>query len=75
MSSTIKLDTQSTPAFGTVSLVGAGPGDADLLTVKALRTIQTADIIIYDNLVSRDIRALFPENTLALYVGKAKGQH
>lgn len=74
MSTTVKLNNHKT-AFGTVSLVGAGPGDADLLTVKALKSIQTADIIVYDNLVSADIRALFPEHTLALYVGKAKGQH
>ncbi|WP_111978915.1 uroporphyrinogen-III C-methyltransferase [Algibacillus agarilyticus] len=61
--------------YGKVALVGAGPGDADLLTVKALRSIQTADIIIYDNLVSTEIRSLFPKESVALYVGKAKGQH
>jgi uroporphyrin-III C-methyltransferase len=60
---------------GKVWLVGAGPGDADLLTVKALRAINSADIIFYDQLVSADIRALFPENTPALYVGKAKDHH
>ncbi|AWB68326.1 uroporphyrinogen-III C-methyltransferase [Saccharobesus litoralis] len=75
MSTTIKLDKSSTSAYGAVSLVGAGPGDADLLTVKALKSIQSADIIVYDNLVSADIRALFPSSALALYVGKAKGQH
>ncbi len=66
------LDTSS---YGLISLVGAGPGDADLLTVKALKCIQAADIIVYDNLVSDEIRTLFPADTLALYVGKAKGQH
>ena len=60
---------------GKVWLVGAGPGDADLLTVKALRVINSADIIFYDYLVSADIRALFPKNVPAHYVGKAKNQH
>lgn len=60
---------------GKVWLVGAGPGDAELLTVKALRAINTADIIFYDYLVSADIRALFPKNIPAHYVGKAKNQH
>lgn len=60
---------------GKVWLVGAGPGDADLLTVKALRAIENADIIFYDQLVSADIRALFPSDTPALYVGKAKNHH
>ena len=61
--------------LGKVWLVGAGPGDAELLTVKALRAITTADIIFYDYLVSPDIRALFPKNIPAHYVGKAKNQH
>lgn len=60
---------------GKVWLVGAGPGDAELLTVKALRAINTADVIFYDYLVSADIRALFPKNVPAHYVGKAKNQH
>lgn len=60
---------------GKVSLVGSGPGDADLLTIKALRCIQTADIILYDRLVSEDVRALFPSDTPAFYVGKAMGNH
>lgn len=61
--------------LGKVWLVGAGPGDAELLTVKALGAINTADIIFYDYLVSADIRALFPKNVPAHYVGKAKNQH
>ena len=65
---------KKTPA-GKVWLVGAGPGDADLLTVKALRAINEADIIFFDQLVSAEIRALFPRETPALYVGKAKNHH
>lgn len=62
-------------AGGKVWLVGAGPGDAELLTIKALRAIENADIIFFDQLVSAEIRALFPVGTPALYVGKAKNQH
>jgi uroporphyrin-III C-methyltransferase len=60
---------------GKVWLVGAGPGDAELLTIKALRAINSADIIFYDQLVSEEICALFPKNTPALYVGKVKNNH
>lgn len=63
------------PRTGKVWLVGAGPGDADLLTVKALRAINSADIIFYDQLVSEEICALFPKDTPALYVGKVKNNH
>lgn len=60
---------------GKVWLVGAGPGDPDLLTVKALRVLQQADLILFDNLVSQDIRALFPKSVPAFYVGKRKDDH
>ena len=59
---------------GRVSLVGAGPGDPDLLTIKALRVIQTVDLIVFDSLVSDEIRDLFPKNTKTQYVGKRKNQ-
>lgn len=60
---------------GKVWLIGAGPGDAELLTLKALRAINSADVIFYDYLVSEEIRSLFPKNIPAFYVGKAKNQH
>jgi len=60
---------------GKVWLVGAGPGDADLLTIKALRAINSADIIFYDQLVSEEICVLFPKGVPALYVGKVKNNH
>lgn len=60
---------------GKIWLVGAGPGDPDLLTVKALRVIEQADLILFDNLVSQEIRNLFPASTPAFYVGKIKDAH
>lgn len=61
--------------FGSVFLVGAGPGDPELLTLKALKVIQKAEVIIFDNLVSQEIRDLFPASAELIYVGKKKGAH
>jgi len=53
-----------------ISIVGAGPGDPELLTVKAMKRIQEADIILYDALVSDEILNLASPNTQRIYVGK-----
>lgn len=60
---------------GKVWIVGAGPGDPELLTLKAYKAITSADLILFDALVSDDIRALFPKCVPAFYVGKRKGDH
>lgn len=58
-----------------VFFVGAGPGDPDLLTVKAMRLIGQAEVIVYDRLVSREILELIPAGTVRIYVGKKPGHH
>lgn len=70
----MKLAEQGQP-HGKVWIVGAGPGDPDLLTLKALRVMQGADLILFDQLVSPAIRALFPVAVPAFHVGKVKGNH
>ncbi len=58
-----------------VFLTGAGPGDIELLTIKALRVIQKADVIIYDRLANPDILHEAKDGCLFIYVGKEDGHH
>ena len=59
--------------IGKVYLVGAGPGDPDLITLKAIELIKKADVVLYDRLVSKKILAMIPKRCKSIYVGRAVG--
>lgn len=59
----------------TITLVGAGPGDAELITLKAIKALNTADVVLYDALVNEELLEHAPENAVKVYVGKRSGDH
>lgn len=61
--------------YGKVYLVGAGPGNPELLTLKAVEVLKKADVVVYDRLVNREILKLAPERAEKIYAGKASGRH
>ena len=62
-------------SVGKVFLVGAGPGDPELLTLKAARIIGAADVVVYDRLIPAEILSFIPEGAARIYVGKQAGHH
>nr|WP_225903452.1 siroheme synthase CysG [Enterobacter oligotrophicus] len=66
---------QSEPSQGEIILVGAGPGDAGLLTLRGLQVIQQADVVFYDHLVTDAVRELIRRDAEQICVGKRAGEH
>ena len=61
--------------FGKVIIAGAGPGDPDLITLKALNRLREADVVVYDRLISNDLLSYCRENCELIFVGKESGHH
>lgn len=60
---------------GFVSIVGAGPGPADLMTLRALDRLQRAEVVVHDRLITPEVLAMIPASAERVYVGKALGNH
>jgi len=70
-----QLDQREQSNCGEVYLIGAGPGDPDLMTFKAVRLLQSADVVLHDRLVSEPIVNLARRDAERIYVGKARADH
>ncbi|MEJ7778497.1 MAG: uroporphyrinogen-III C-methyltransferase [Daejeonella sp.] len=58
-----------------ITLVGAGPGDAELISLKGVRILKSADVVLYDALVNSELLDFAPEHAIKVYVGKRSGDH
>jgi uroporphyrin-III C-methyltransferase len=58
-----------------ITLVGAGPGDIDLMSIKGAKALAKADVVLYDALVNEELLSFAPENALKIFVGKRAGKH
>ena len=58
-----------------ITLIGAGPGDVELITLKGVRILRTADVVLYDALVNSELLDFAPEHAIKVYVGKRSGDH
>ena len=58
-----------------ITLVGAGPGDADLITLKAIKALKSADVVLYDALVNEELLEFAPDTATRVFVGKRSGDH
>jgi uroporphyrin-III C-methyltransferase len=70
-----RRDRHASPEQGRVYLVGAGPGDPELLTVRAARLLANAEVVVYDNLVSPDVMDLVSPSAQRIYAGKQRDRH
>jgi uroporphyrin-III C-methyltransferase len=71
----IQTEIKNTVKEPRITLVGAGPGDTDLITVKGIKALKTADVVLYDALVNEELLEFAPENAVKVYVGKRSGDH
>lgn len=68
-------DTKNNIKEPRITLLGAGPGDPDLITVKGIKALATADVVLYDALINEELLEYAPQNAVKVYVGKRSGDH
>ena len=71
----IETEIKATVKEPKITLVGAGPGDIDLITLKAIKALKTADVVLYDALVNEELLEFVPAHATRVFVGKRSGDH